>query len=280
MNFLTFTAKFATIVHDDMNQNEITSHLHTSLLGRQIYCFDTIESTNTFAKSIAGNENIEGTLIIADEQTSGKGRLGRRWESERGKNLTFSIILNPNIQAEYFGILSLLGGVAVTEAVRKLTGLKAVCKWPNDVMIGQKKICGILSESVLTNKTRSSVIVGIGLNVNQSQFSDELESKASSLYRISGKYFDRFEVLAALLERLEHYYIRLQAGDANEILNHWKDLSPIIGLMVNIQQGQTLISGRVTGIAPDGSLLLDQNGKETQILSGDVSILQSSSVPL
>ncbi len=261
-----------------MNQNEIRQYLRTSILGKQLFCFDSIDSTNTFAKSIAEQETGEGTLIIAEKQTSGKGRLGRTWESEYGKNLTFSLILKPKISTEQIGILSILAGVGVTEAVRNVTELDAQCKWPNDVLIQQKKICGILSESVLTNNAPLSVIVGIGVNVNQSDFPEELQSKASSLYLLSHTLFDRFKMLTVILERLEYHYIRLQNGHTEDILRRWKELSTMIGTMVNVQQGVSSIYGRVTGIAPNGSLLLDHNGKEIQILSGDVSILQSASV--
>src|ERR1044071_5539110 len=129
-----------------MTELEIRKHLKTSTFGRQLYCFDQIDSTNSSAKSLAAQGIEEGAIVIAEEQRTGRGRFDRTWHSSPGLNLTFSIILRPNIHPRKIGVLSLYAGLAVTQGVMETSGLDATCKWPNDILVNRKKICGILCE--------------------------------------------------------------------------------------------------------------------------------------
>ena len=127
-----------------LTADELRPYIKTTTFGRKIYAFESIDSTNTFAKSLIEESTAEGSLVIAEEQTAGKGRQGRTWISERGKNLTFSLIVKPKVSSKLLGFLPLCAGVAITEAIFSSSGIAAQCKWPNDVLINGRKVCGIL----------------------------------------------------------------------------------------------------------------------------------------
>src|SRR5208283_2326 len=189
-----------------MNEGDIRKHIITQTFGKKIFAFDILDSTNVKAKSLALDDAQEGAIVIAEEQTAGKGRLGRSWSSEKGKNLTFSVIARPRISPQHLGILSLFAGVSVARALTTLTDKTIRCKWPNDVFLNNKKVCGILSESVASEKSITAVIIGIGINVNQKKFSPDLQEKATSLALETGRDFHRWQVLAAILKEIENCY--------------------------------------------------------------------------
>ncbi|MBI1803836.1 MAG: biotin--[acetyl-CoA-carboxylase] ligase [Ignavibacteriae bacterium] len=249
---------------------EIAERLTTRTFGRRIFSFDSIDSTNSFAKNIA-HEVEEGTLVIAEEQTAGRGRLGRSWQSERENNLTFSIIIKPDILAEHLGVLSLYAGLAVTEALQAQTQLVPHCKWPNDVLIGGKKCCGILSESTLAREKATSVVIGIGINVNQSSFPDDI--LATSLSLEAGRVFDRVNVLAAVLAKLEEWYRCIRMQEYTRIIDAWKSHAPMLGRHMRIKHNDDVLEGIARRIETDGSLILQSNGRELKLTAGDVSIL-------
>jgi BirA family transcriptional regulator, biotin operon repressor / biotin---[acetyl-CoA-carboxylase] ligase len=256
-----------------MTEKEIQNYLSTKIFGRKIYSFDTIDSTNAFAKTLVSQDALEGTLVITEEQTAGKGRQNRQWFSEKGMDLTFSVILYPNISPERIGIISLLGSLAVAEAVESTSPNKPTCKWPNDVLIDGKKVCGILSEVIFNSETSYAVIMGIGLNVNQSIFPDELKNTATSLSLIAGHAIDRIVLLARILERLETLYDAIQHSQPELIIQQWKNYCTMFGKMIKIDQSGNILEGIAAGIADDGGLLVDTNKKQIKILAGDVSII-------
>ncbi len=234
--------------------------------------FETIDSTNSTAKELAQEGALEGTVVTAEDQRAGKGRLGRSWESEKGKNLTFSIILRPHLTHILLGLLPLLAGTAVCETLREEYHVPSECKWPNDVLIGTKKISGILSEAVHQGDMSSAVIVGIGINVNQASFPVGLGDRATSLYLSSGREHDRTLLLTRLLGRMEALYEILQSGGADTIIARWTAVSPIIGKPLRVTDGSTLHEGTARGIAPDGGLLLETSAGIMTIRAGDVTL--------
>lgn len=257
-----------------MNIEEIRLHTKLTSLAKYLFSFDTIDSTNDYAKKLIEDGKGEGTFIISDYQTSGKGRLGRSWFSEPGKNLTFSLILEPKIPLTFFGIIPLATGVTIAEVLQSITNQSVDCKWPNDVLINKRKVCGILCESISSNFDKPKVIVGIGININQSEFPKELEQTATSLFLSTGKTYNRYEILEQVLQKFEYWYSIIQSQNFTRIIEQWQRLSSMMGKMIRVDQCGHLIQGIATAIAPDGALIL-KNGNETfSITVGDIKILQ------
>ena len=256
-----------------MTEPETGGEIRTALFDRKIFSLKAVDSTNSYASSLLHTGAEEGTVIVAQVQTAGRGRQGRVWESEEGKNLTFSIILKPDTPAEFSGIISLYAALSVAEVLRALAGITPECKWPNDVLAGGRKLCGILSEATLDRGRVASAIVGIGLNVNQTHFPSSIQPPPTSLLLATGRPFDLKVVLSALLERLEFRYSDLRSRRYDTIIAEWKSLSTTIGRALAVPVGNRMLSGLATGIAADGGLLVQVDGVEKKILAGDITTL-------
>jgi BirA family biotin operon repressor/biotin-[acetyl-CoA-carboxylase] ligase len=254
-----------------MNADQIRQEIRTGVFGRTIHYFETVDSTNSFAKRIAEDAE-EGTVVIADEQTAGRGRLGRRWESPSGKNLTFSVILKPDIKPSSLGIIPLYAGTAVASFVRQRFGIQPECKWPNDLLYGKKKFCGILSEGIFRQDRCTAVVVGIGLNINQRRFSPDLNDAATSLALVTGTDIPLEDLLTALLTELEHWYRLLTERRMEKVRTAWLSFAPMIGTTVTIQTADSIITGTAQGIDTDGALLLSTNGVTQKYFAGDVTL--------
>jgi BirA family biotin operon repressor/biotin-[acetyl-CoA-carboxylase] ligase len=255
-----------------MNALEIQPYIMSQILGRKIFTYDVIDSTNLKAKSLIQQGEEEGAVVIAENQTAGRGRLNRVWISEPKKNLTFSIIIKPKILPERFGILSLYVGLSVAEAIESVTKFRPTCKWPNDVLLKGKKFCGILSEAVFKEGILDGVIIGIGINVNQSVFSLELQPTATSLFLSTGKEYDRFKILASVLERLECYYLEIQAGTLAGVLEGWKKYSTMFGKEITMNCDKHPVKGIAQRIDDDGGLILLTIKGEEKFLAGDITL--------
>jgi len=257
-----------------MTESEIRARLTTRILGKKIYVFDSVDSTNSRAKTLALEGAAEGTLVITDDQTAGRGRQGTPWFSEKGKNLTFSIILDPAIPPTRLGILSLCAGLAVAEAIQNMTGLPTECKWPNDVLLNARKVSGILSETVVRQGNILALVVGIGINVNQSTFMQELEDRATSLCLAAGTTIDRLQLLSQVVDRLEFWYEKMLSEEYEVILKEWSGFCKMIGRTISVNYQGIQLSGFAHGIAEDGCLLFQTNGREMKLSAGDVTIIQ------
>ena len=183
--------------------------LQTKILGSPVHYFPTIDSTNSYATRLAREGTAEGAIVIADAQSGGKGRLGRSWVSPPGVNLYLSVILRPAVSANVAPQLNLLAAVAVADAIREVCQITPAIKWPNDVLLAGKKVCGILAEMQTEAGELRAVILGIGVNINAplSAFPEELHDKASSLLLVSGRAIERSGFTASLLTHLEKYYV-------------------------------------------------------------------------
>ena len=251
---------------------EIIKCLSTTVVGKRILSFDNIDSTNTYAKNLEDKESQDGTVIIAEEQTHGRGRFNRKWQSERGKNLIFSVVLQPVSQLENIGLLPICAGGTIAKAIEQHLDLKAECKWPNDILISGKKTCGILIESFSLNKLTNRFILGIGVNVNQEIFPDNIINTATSLKLVSGITVDRIKLLINILTSLDEMYLNIQKGNYDLSLNEWLLRSAIFGKDITVIQFDKEIRGRAVRLDNDGGLVLNYEGKEIKVLSGDVTI--------
>jgi BirA family biotin operon repressor/biotin-[acetyl-CoA-carboxylase] ligase len=252
---------------------QISNQLNTKIFGHTVYSFETIDSTNTFAKQLKNVDAPHGTVVISEEQTSGRGRLQRNWISPAGENLLFTIILYPDFGLEKISLLPFAGSLAIADAIDAITGLSATCKWPNDVLINGKKVCGMLLESSLGNSVQDKIILGIGLNVNQTEFSEELKFKASSLQIECGTIVNRVPLLQRILEELENRYEQLSHFPQQRLLNDWRMKALLFGKKITVLESEFSFTATAIDVHEDGSLIIEtEDGKKRNIFAGDVSL--------
>ena len=263
----------------DMNMEEnslsptsITRDLKTRFVGRKAFYYPSLASTNDMAKQEARHGATEGTIIIADEQTSGKGREKRVWLSPKGC-IALSIILYPSLI--YLPSLIMVASLAVVHAIEEVTGLKAQIKWPNDVIINDKKVCGILIENEVLGERVDYAIIGVGMNVNlRTADYTEIQSIATSLSDELGNNISRLDLIQCLLVEIERLYLTLLSGES--IYEEWRDRLATLGKTVQVKMGETTYDGIAEAVVRDGSLLLRQrDGSLTEIVAGDVALRYS-----
>jgi BirA family biotin operon repressor/biotin-[acetyl-CoA-carboxylase] ligase len=245
-------------------------------IGREIFFYDTVDSTNSIASGLA-EKAPEGTVILADCQQKGRGRLGRLWLSPRGINIYMSIILRPDVEPKETTLITLLAAVACTLALRRLTGAPVTIKWPNDLMVSGKKIGGILTEMKTARKKIISAIVGIGINVNgdPDSFPEDIRGIATSVKNETGKLFSREKIIAEILNEVNNWYPVLKVPAREALLSEWKRLTSTLGKEVTVVAGQETFSGHAESIDDGGLLLLRlPSGELKSISSGDLTILR------
>ncbi len=252
-----------------LSEFSIIRNLGTRFVGQRVIYYPVLPSTMEVAKLEAQKGAGEGTVIIADEQTGGRGRMKRTWLSPKG-SLALSIILRPSIS--YLPSLIMVACLAVVRSIEGVTPLKTEIKWPNDVLIGGKKVCGILIESGMRQKTADYAILGIGINVNfkASEFS-QLESIATSLSDELGRGVSRLSLIRKLLVEVEGLYLALKRG--GPIFEEWRSRLATLGRRVGVKSDQNTYQGIAESVASDGSLMLRQSdGSLVKIVAGDVSL--------
>lgn len=255
---------------------EISAGLATGRIGRRLICFRETESTNMVAFRLAEEGADEGTVVVAEAQHHGKGRLGRRWESPPGVNLYCSLILRPPILPTQAPQLTFLSAVAVARAIAATTSLQPVIKWPNDVMVGKAKVAGLLNEMSAETEKVNFVILGIGVNINmrRDQFPDDLRHPATSLALELGREVNRLEFTRALLTALDETYDRYLARGYEAIREEWLSRCSMNGREVKVTFHDQTQAGMVMGIDEDGALLLRlHDGRMERVLAGDVTLL-------
>ncbi|MCA0990752.1 biotin--[acetyl-CoA-carboxylase] ligase [Bacillus hwajinpoensis] len=259
---------------DMLSKEEIALKLTTNFLGKTIYTYPTVESTQFIAHDLAHRGASDGTIIVADEQTAGKGRLGRSWHSPSGSGIWTSIILRPKLPPQRAPQFTLIAAVSVVHAIRKQTGLEAEIKWPNDILIDGKKVVGILTELQAEADQIKSIIIGMGINVNASKedFPDELTT-ATSLKIESGRDITRSALLAAILNELETLYEEYLNNGFRMIKLLWESYAVSLGRKIKARTLNGVIEGLAKGITEEGVLLLeDESGKMHYIYSADIEI--------
>jgi len=250
------------------------SRLRTSLIGKSIYHFYSVNSTNAFAARLfAHGHNVpEGTIIIAEAQTEGRGRLGRPWHSEREAGLYFSIVLYPKTPPSLAPLFTLATAVAMHNAIERATRLDVDIKWPNDLLIDNRKVCGILSEIHAEVDLVKTMIVGVGVNVNHEHLPADIAERATSLRIASGRIQSRIEILLEFLEEFESLYMGFERKGPRTIIEHWMRLSSFASARkIEVHNGVRKISGITRGLNPLGALRIEQkDGHIEEVYSGDV----------
>jgi len=256
-----------------MQPNKVKARLKTSLIGRTIHFFRRATSTNDVAKELAAKGAREGTVIVAETQTRGRGRLGREWASPQG-GIWLSIILRPKVTPKDASKLTLTTSVAVAKTINKLYGLKGRIKWPNDVQISGKKVCGILTEAASRGETTEFAVVGIGVNANidLSSLPEPLRGLTTSLKEKLKTEIEREEFLSALLMEIERYYNIFAQGKFNSVLREWRSLCSHLGSPVKITSFDETFEGLAVDVDENGALLVKlRDGTTRRVLSGDVT---------
>lgn len=258
-------------MEDNLSPAAITENLNTHFIGHKVIYYPSLPSTNESARKEAQWGAAAGTVVVADEQTAGRGRLSRTWLSPKG-SVALSVILRPNIA--YLPGLIMLASLAVVRAIDKTTGLKAEIKWPNDVLIKGKKVCGILIENEVRRNTLAYAIIGIGINVNihLADFED-IFPIATSLSDEMSKAVSRLEVVRQLLMQMDKLYLDLPNEDI--IYEQWRNNMVMLGKRVRAQSGESVIEGLAESVGKDGSLYVRlQDGILSRIVAGDATILR------
>ncbi|NPV03518.1 MAG: biotin--[acetyl-CoA-carboxylase] ligase [Syntrophaceae bacterium] len=258
----------------DFNVEELRRFFLTKIIGRRIEFHEEVGSTNTEAMRLALEGAPEGTVVLADAQSEGRGRLDRTWESPPSGNLYLSVVLRPDIPAARASLIPLTAGVAAADTLSQYCPGRVRLKWPNDVLIGGKKICGILTEMRTRGDRVHFLIVGIGVNLNMRPLDlpRELRETATSLRIETGGEIDRLDFAVRLFESLERWYRVFLGGGGEAIRERWLQCADLVGKRVEVVHGKTTERGTVVGLDPAGALLLEGETGVQQVLAGDIYI--------
>jgi len=257
------------MVEEKLTEASIKKDLDTSFIGQRIIYRSQIPSTMKFARKEVLKGTPEGTVIIAGEQTAGEGRIGRFWSSPKGC-IALSIILYP--KKAYLPLLIMVASLAVLNTIKSVTGLYPKIKWPNDILINDKKVCGILVESGVRGSNDSYAIIGIGINVNlEAACIGEVSLAATSLYDELGRQVSRLQIIRKLLSEIERLCILAQDGEA--VFKEWRLSLETLGKLVDVSSGNDLYEGIAESVERDGSLILRlKDGSLKRIVAGDVTL--------
>lgn len=262
-------------VPDLLLPNEILHGLRTSRLGRTIYHFMTIGSTNQEAKRLATDGAAEGTIVIAEHQTSGRGRLSRPWFSPASGGIWFSLILRPEVQPAHAAKFTFLGAVAVANAIRAVTGLAVEIKWPNDIHFQGRKLAGILTEMSAELDAINFMVMGIGINVNIEEivFPADIREIATSLQRETTQKISRHVLLCNILQQFEALYDRIKAEGFDSVFAAWRTMNCTLGYEVSVSSANQQFIGIAKDIDDEGALIIEkQDGGLERVIAGDVSV--------
>jgi BirA family transcriptional regulator, biotin operon repressor / biotin---[acetyl-CoA-carboxylase] ligase len=262
---------------DALIADDLIARLHSpeppKVVGRDIRVFEETTSTNDVIEKLARDGVKEGAVVFAESQTKGRGRLGRKWSSPTHKGLWFSILLRPKLSPQETTQLTVASATALRRAIKKVTGLSADIKWPNDLLIGGKKVVGILTEMSAEVDRVRHVILGIGVDVNQTEFPPELRAIATSLNAEAGTDISRAELAVEILRELDFDYARICGGKFPAVADEWEAGCGTIGKGVSVQMGARRIRGIAEALDDDGALLVrTEHGHLERIIGGDVTL--------
>ena len=254
------------------NETTIADQIHTKWAGKTVHFARETDSTNLWIKRLAKEGAPEGTLALAEFQSAGRGRLGRSWEVPEGTSVMMSILLRPKFEPQYAPTLTLVMGMAVAKAVKSL-GFDVSIKWPNDVVVSHKKICGILTEMGVRDGKIDYAVIGVGINVNIREFPEEMADKATSLYLESGKEFDRSQIPGLVMEAFEEYYEKFAATcDLSGLKEEYESILANYNQPVRVLAKEPY-EGVARGITDGGELLVEKtDGTIVAVSAGEVSV--------
>ena len=254
------------------NETTIADQIHTKWAGKTVHFARETDSTNLWIKRLAKEGASEGTLALAEFQSAGRGRLGRSWEVPEGTSVMMSILLRPKFEPQYAPTLTLVMGMAVAKAVKKL-GFDVSIKWPNDVVVSHKKICGILTEMGVRDGKIDYAVIGVGINVNIREFPEEMADKATSLYLESGREFDRSQIPGLVMEAFEEYYEKFAATcDLSGLKEEYESILANYNQPVRVLAKEPY-EGVARGITDGGELLVEKtDGTIVAVSAGEVSV--------
>ena len=264
---------YEEIVTDGIyNETTIADQIHTKWAGKTVHFARETDSTNLWIKRLAKEGAPEGTLALAEFQSAGRGRLGRSWEVPEGTSVMMSILLRPKFEPQYAPMLTLVMGMAVAKAVKKLS-FDVSIKWPNDVVVSHKKICGILTEMGVRDGKIDYAVIGVGINVNIKEFPEEMADKATSLYLESGKEFDRSQIPGLVMEAFEEYYEKFAATcDLSGLKEEYESILANYNQPVRVLAKEPY-EGVARGITDGGELLVEKtDGTIVAVSAGEVSV--------
>ena len=259
---------------DLMTEAEIKSLMHTDWVAKEVLYFDTIASTNIKAQELAEKGYPSGTLVVADKQESGKGRRGRSWVSPSGTGIFMTLMIKPDINPNNASMLTLVAALAVAKAITSVTGEEALIKWPNDIVVNGKKVCGILTEMNAQFDYINHIVVGIGINVHNESFPEEISQMASSLMiEAGGKRFHRAQIIAETMSYFEQYYDTfLKTQDLSALVREYDELLVNRNKSVRVLDPKEPFDGKAMGITPKGELIVDTWESRKLVSSGEVSV--------
>jgi BirA family biotin operon repressor/biotin-[acetyl-CoA-carboxylase] ligase len=264
-----------------LNGFEVAYRLGTAVIGRKVLYFDFLDSTSNYAKKLALEGCEDGTAVLAGRQTAGRGRIGKGWDSQQNKGLYLSVVLKPEIPPEKIQLLTLAASVAVVDAIHKACGVDTGIKWPNDVILDGKKVCGILTEMNCETDRVNFAVIGIGINLSQTagDFPEDLRSRAVSLMAhlqdrgVPGRVPGRLDLARAVLSELDRGYALLNADCGSRIVEMWRQRSLTIGREVRVYGKDTQYTGTAVDVTDDGRLVVScADGAVREVMSGEVSV--------
>ena len=259
---------------DVLTEVELGSLFENDFLGNKIYFYDEIDSTNNEAKKKAEDGAKQGTLVIAECQNGGRGRRGKKWISPSGSGIWMSFVLKPTIHPYGASMITLVAALSVVSALKNIKGLECNIKWPNDIVANGKKICGILTEMSSELDAVNYVIIGIGININSTEFDEEISDIASSVFLETGLTIKRSQVVADFAKYFEKYYsIFMQTQDMRGLIDEYNGLLVNVGREVKINNINSQFIGNAIGINDKGELLVKkQDGSVEKVIAGEVSV--------
>ena len=260
------------IRENQLSAEAITRGLNTRSIARRVLFYDQAVSTNDLARQLAETGEPEGTLVLADEQSAGRGRLGRSWIAPARSSILMSLILRPKLEPDQIARITMAVSLATCAGIRSTSGLEARIKWPNDILLKGRKCGGILAESSSTDGRVEYVIIGLGLNVNFTAAAIEgIPADATTLSDQAGREVKRVSLAQAILRAIEHYYLRMQAGD--NLHQEWLARLVTLNQRVRAQTLEGVEEGLAEAVDPDGALLLRRkDGSLVRLLAGDVTL--------
>ena len=260
-------------VPDRLTAQELSWNLATRRIGRRIHAYDTTDSTMDVAHRLAAAGEPEGSVVVAEAQGKGRGRMGRNWVSPKGKGIYLSVILRPDLQLTEISKITLVAAVAAARAVESGAGLKPEIKWPNDLLIGGKKIAGILTELNAELNRVNYVVIGLGLNVNTP--ADRLPAQGTSLAHELGERVDRLQLARGLLAHLDKTYAQFLESGMEPILESWRGFAGFLGRRIRVALDGRMLDGQAIDVDPSGALLVrTDTGLVESVSAGEVLLLR------